>query len=167
MVDNQIRAESFRGSACFDVTDLVSEGHPASAYLAPHFKRSTKRKMTAADISKIELHLGVTLPSKYIDVLLNYPFEADAGKFEWSIGDDAESIIRWTSDYRNGFAGNPPWPHELICIGTEGDGCPISLNLQSMKVLKIDRGNPEREPLEEHDSFEGYLSECLEDYADL
>ena len=39
VVDNQIRAESFRGSACFDVTDLVFESHSALAYLAPHLRR--------------------------------------------------------------------------------------------------------------------------------
>lgn len=39
-VGNQIRAESFGGLACLDVTNLLSDIHSGSAYLIPILKRS-------------------------------------------------------------------------------------------------------------------------------
>jgi len=117
--------------------------------------------MDREEIQMIEQELEIKLPASYCEAVLNYPFLEDAGTFNWSLGDDPSAVIRWTKRYRLGFSINPPWPVSLICIGEEGDGCPIALDLESERILKIDRGNPSKPPMETYPTFAIFMAECI------
>ena len=122
--------------------------------------------MTHEDIEYIEASLDVVLPEPYKRVMTDYPFEDGVGDFNHSPGDCARSVVKWTRTYWGGFGCNPPWPRALVCIGTEGDACPIALNLKTLKVVKFYKGNFRAELMEEYDSFECFIEQCVKDYAE-
>ena len=123
--------------------------------------------MTEQEVSQIEDALSVKLPREYTDIVTDYPFEEFAGKSDWSIGDNWQSLVSSTQKYRQGFGSTPPWPHELIAIGCEGDACPIVLNLESGLVLKLDHGNPTKDPMEKYENLGVYLKILLKDYEEM
>jgi SMI1/KNR4 family protein SUKH-1 len=100
--------------------------------------------LTADDIKKIESVLGLSLPNEYLDALTKPRSSMLDGT---TMLDSAEQIIESTLLYRNGFSGLPKWPSELIYFGDEADACPYAINCESGVVIKLDKGNIEKEPL--------------------
>lgn len=123
--------------------------------------------MTDEDIARIETELNVRLPGPYREALRNFPFDEDRGTMNWSLGDAANDVIWWTRQFRSGYAGNPVWPSSLLCIGTEGDACPIALDLETGAVMKLDHGNPTLPPMERYETFQDFMDALIRDWNDM
>lgn len=102
------------------------------------------RLLAAADVDRIERTLDVSLPQEYRKALLEArPAHVD----QTSLLDDADQIIGWTKDYRNGFAGLAKWPADYVYIGDEADACPYVISCKTGEILKLDRGNIDTKPI--------------------
>lgn len=122
--------------------------------------------MTTSDLHKIEQDLSVRFTDDYAKAVLAYPFLEDQGTMNWSLGDNADSIIMLTQQYRSGYVGNPKWPHQYVCIGLEGDGCPLAMNVETTEVIKVYKGNIEKEPMERYDNFGIFFDLLLREWND-
>jgi hypothetical protein len=106
------------------------------------------------DILLIENSLDVKLPNDYVEFIRN---GRDVKIDNTTVQDSAKLIIEATNEYRNGFAGLPAWPKELIYIGDEADTCPYTINCTSGEVLQTDKGNINRDPLSRYNSFSDFV----------
>jgi len=119
--------------------------------------------MTKSDLEQIEEELGVKLPISYRKAVSPYPFCQFHGTMEWSLGDCAKEIIKWTNIYRKGFGVNRSWPENFIVIGLEEDGCPLVLDVEKFCVFKTNRGSLENEYLEFYPTVDSFLAVLKED----
>jgi hypothetical protein len=113
--------------------------------------------MTEADIAKIESALGLTLPTDY-RCFLTEEAELDGDLDDTTALREADSIIESTLEYRQGFAGLPPWPQHWLYVGDEADACPYVLDCQNGRLLRTDKGNLHRPPLDEYPSFADFAA---------
>ena len=114
--------------------------------------------MKLEELHQIENALGITFSEIYKQVMVDYPFKEDAGTINWSLWDDSGKITEWNLIYRNGYGPCPEWSKNYYLIGSEGDACPLAINLESGIVIKTNHGRVCEEPLEEYESFEEYLA---------
>lgn len=118
--------------------------------------------MTHSDVSAMEAALGVKLPAAYVS-FLKKPLEETAENVdESSVMRDADGIIGATREYREGFAGLNAWPQEWVYLGDEDDACPYALDCASGRVLRTDKGNPDRPPITEFGSFKAFVDHFAE-----
>lgn len=115
--------------------------------------------MTEAEIAKIESTLGLLLPPDYRGFLTEEA-ELDGTLDDTTALRDAEAIIEATMEYRQGFAGLPPWPQHWLYVGDEADAYPYVLDCQNGRLLRLDKGNRERPPLAEYSSFADFVAAC-------
>lgn len=111
--------------------------------------------MKVSKVQQIESALDVKLPSAYRDFLANR--RKDNTVDETTVTDEAEVIIEATLEYRKGFVDLPKWSASEVYIGDESDACPYVLDCESGRVVRLDKGNRERKPLQEWLSFEDFL----------
>ncbi|MCX2831464.1 SMI1/KNR4 family protein [Microbulbifer thermotolerans] len=105
-------------------------------------------------VEYVQKELDVKLPKEYVDfVKIDRPFFIDST----ALIDDAFVIIELTKRYRLGEDGLPKWPNSYVYIGDEADACPYVIDCQSNKVFKLDKGNVDRPPLLEFDSFQKFI----------
>lgn len=115
--------------------------------------------ITSEEANRIEEALHVKLPSSYREFLTS-PRTADIDG--QSVFADADSVIAATLYHRNGSGGSTPWPTNLIYIGDEADVCPYVLDTRTGEVVRTDKGNLARVPLNRFASFEEFLSSLAE-----
>lgn len=115
------------------------------------------RRLSDEDIASIERELDVTLPASYKRFLTEREEGSDVAIDAESVRDDARTVIDVTLQYRAGFAGLPAWPAAWVYVGEEADACPHAVDCESGVCLRVDKGNPLREPLERHADFDAFL----------
>lgn len=118
--------------------------------------------MKRKEIDKIEKKLELTLPAAYVDTLLS----EDESDFvdDTSLIRDENLIIELTIEYRKGFEGLPPWPHRYVYIGDEADASPYILDSENEIVLKLDKGNIDRKPIDEFHSFDEFFDSFSDNF---
>ncbi|WP_193166299.1 SMI1/KNR4 family protein [Microbulbifer hainanensis] len=105
-------------------------------------------------VRKIQAELGVTLPPRYIAVLLgDRPDFLDST----AVLDDARQIIDFTLKYRYGAYGLPSWPNSYVYIGDEADACPYVIDCENGNVLRLDKGNISINPLADFETFDNFV----------
>jgi hypothetical protein len=76
--------------------------------------------MTAQDLDRIELSLGIALPAEYRTVMMAYPFPSDSSAAELWMPDDAERVLVLNEGYRRGPGRSTDWPRHLFLLGDDG-----------------------------------------------
>jgi hypothetical protein len=85
--------------------------------------------MTEADLRRIELALGLTLPSHYRTVMQQYPFGPDTVAQDCAMPDDANRVVEQNLGYRkHGFFG-AAWSTQYFAFGHNGFGDAFYLDL--------------------------------------
>ena len=94
--------------------------------------------MNTADIAKIEMALGITLPEVYRNTIAgsSAPRLSELGIF-----DDAMLIIERTEEQRKGYGAAQPWPKQYVYIGDQEDACPYAMDCGSGVVIHSDHGS--------------------------
>jgi hypothetical protein len=86
--------------------------------------------MTSGDLARIEQALGIELPASYRARMLAFPIPAAAGNADLGVWDNADRLIEYNLEMRNGAPGGvKPWPRHFFAIGHMGDGSPYTLDL--------------------------------------
>lgn len=96
--------------------------------------------MTAEDVSKIELEIGLALPADYQQVLLRYPFASEGNAYCDELFGDAGYLIDTNRAYREGSFFGQTWPRHYLIIGDDGAGNVYFLDLarESLSVFVAD-----------------------------
>ena len=110
--------------------------------------------MRAQDCQTIERELGVELPDAYRDFQLN---RSNCSVDSTTVADDTRFVIERTLEYRQGYAGAPPWPGDVIYVGDEDDACPYALVCPTGRVIQTDHGSLNAKPLSAHPDFESFV----------
>jgi hypothetical protein len=86
--------------------------------------------MTAGELARIEQALGIELPPSYRARMLAFPIRAAAGNADLGVWDNADRLIEYNLELRNGAPGGvKPWPRHFFALGHMGDGSPYALDL--------------------------------------
>jgi len=85
--------------------------------------------MKQSDIDGIELELGIKLPQTYKEIMVNFPIRGLAGNSETELWDNAEKIIEYNKELRQGKNTNKPWPIKLYAMGRDQGGCTNAIDL--------------------------------------
>jgi len=113
--------------------------------------------MTHEQISMMEEKLHVTLPTDYKNFVAAFPWPEYAGGTEFSLWDDANLNIKRTLEYRQGYAGAPPWPPDYVHISDDDDACPYALRCSDGTIVKTNHGNLTARPLARFASVEIFV----------
>ena len=109
--------------------------------------------MNAADLDRIEETLGVSLPARYRDTMLAYPFLPDHEAAQGCMPDDANVVLKANADRQSN------WPHDLVCIGDDGSEEQFLLDCRSdlgaVIVYELETGK--LRPLAPH--FDAWLAQ--------
>ncbi len=99
--------------------------------------------MSPQDIDRIEWALRIRLPRDYKETVLNFPVRQHLGSDDSPLFDDPGAIIEQNRQYREGFAGMPPWPSHFYFIGDDGAASCylLDLNQSPSPVFLADHGN--------------------------
>jgi len=112
--------------------------------------------MTDEDLNRIEAELAISLPDAYrIFQIARDPSDVDS----ISLSDDASFVIERTLEYREGYAGIPPWNSDALYIGDEDDACPYVLFCTAGRVVQTDHGDLTAKPLSDFGLFEAFADE--------
>jgi hypothetical protein len=100
--------------------------------------------MTLDDISRIERELNIRLPDSYRNAVVPFPIPACVGNDDTELWDNADSIIEYNREVRQGLSGGvAPWPVHFFALGRDGSGSSSVLDLRHPDgpVWWADRGN--------------------------
>ena len=125
--------------------------------------------MTADDLRRIEAALQIQLPEAYRRRMLSYPVPAAAGNSDLGVWDDAERLIQFNLELRQGAPGGvKPWPSHFFALGHAGDGCPHALDLRDGDaVWWVDHGHLDNPGSQrEADSFAPWADEYFSTLRD-
>lgn len=91
--------------------------------------------MTPEDATRIEAALGISLPSDYRQLLLNYPVIYDRGTPHGDLWDDADALIKRNQELRAkrkslGTQYNP-LPEEFLFVGDDAAGWQHLIDLRT------------------------------------
>lgn len=98
--------------------------------------------MTADDLVRIEVALGIHLPVEYKVAMMSISVPVLRGNSTYPIFDDHNAIIEENRLLRRGGIGSRQWPNTMFCMGRGGDGWGYALDISSspVRVHAIDRG---------------------------
>jgi hypothetical protein len=121
--------------------------------------------MTESELERVEAELSITLPGYYKGLFLDRLKPGQIWSDTTTLCHDAAWIIKVTHEYRDGYAGAPPWPATLLFVGDEDDACPYVLDLavDPVTVYRLDHGDYQRAYLGEWSSIEAWFQEKRED----
>ncbi len=117
--------------------------------------------MNEDQLRKIEDSLDLKLPPDYRRFLTADPGEDILD--DTTVMRDEDGVIEATLDYRKGFEGLAPWPKHWIYIGDEADACPYALDCLSGELIRMDKGNLDREPLARYLTFKHFYQQREEE----
>lgn len=123
--------------------------------------------MIEADLARIEAALDVELPESYRSTMLRFPIPACAGNADTELWDDADTLIAYNRELRDGAPGGvEPWPPHMFALGHGGDGCPMAIDLRQPEapVWWVDHCHLDgRGSGQAHDSFLEFVERYVED----
>ncbi|WP_157369322.1 SMI1/KNR4 family protein [Zavarzinella formosa] len=86
--------------------------------------------MTDADLTRIEVTLGIALPVPYRTLVVPFTVPACAGNIDTELWDDADRLIELNRELRAGIAFVRPWPEHMFAMGRDGSGCAAAIDLR-------------------------------------
>jgi len=86
--------------------------------------------MNRRDLCRIEESLDIRLPESYRQIIVEFPIPAAAGNSDTAVWDDADRLIEFNRELRQGGGPLEPWPHRFYAIGHPGDGSPQAIDLE-------------------------------------
>ena len=119
--------------------------------------------MNQQELIQIEKELGITLPSDYKNVMMDYPIPG--GDCEtYALCNDVSDVIKENLDLRqNGFFGSP-WPDHFYALGLNGCGDYYFIDLKEERrmIYFADHESPfhndQLEIIGDDDKWEGFDS---------
>jgi hypothetical protein len=85
--------------------------------------------MKPGDIQRIEVALGIALPSSYAASMVPFPIPALEGNSDTGFWDDVDALIALNVELREPEGSRGPWPKRFFALGRDAGGCSDAIDL--------------------------------------